>query len=150
MQEIGVQRTLAFYDDTPLGVLAAVEFIHVKDTVIDRFIYQVQKTDSLDTYVMLRDTLVLVEELHNFRVYGYSKEKDILMIGKWDSESAYETGIEAIYSFDLNTRTFKEQGSFMGGVYGLQVNQDRMYVRLNVKSRSGVGSQLLYVPFAIK
>jgi hypothetical protein len=89
-------------------MVASVEFIHDIDTIIDGVIYHDQKTDSLDTYVVLADTLVLVKELHNFRPYGYSQEKDILIVGKWDNACSYDTGIESIYSYNVNTHTFKE------------------------------------------
>ena len=150
VMELDEQYLIAFHEDNTLGTVVTVEFVHNGDTLINGIISQGLKTDSIVTYVKLRDVTTPIRELHNFKAYGYSEERSILIVGRWDIDYSCNSKVESIYSYDPNTQVFIEQGTFEGGVYGLQVKGNSMYVGLDVKNHDGTGSQLLYVPFAIK
>lgn len=150
VMELDGQYLLAFHEDNTLGTVVTVEFVHNVDTLINGIISQGLKTDSIVTYVKLRDVESPIRELHNFKVYGYSEESNILIIGRWEIDSMCSTKVESIYTYNPYRQVFIEQGTFEGGVHGIQVKGNSMYVRLDVKNHDGTGSRLLYVPFAIK
>jgi hypothetical protein len=130
-------RLILFTSESSIGTFLSIQT------------FRNHETDSYLTFHVSPNGLRLVPVLTNYRVFAYSKERDLLIVGFWDKDSPTDSGIETIYTYFLNSKTFVKQGTYAGGVYGLQSRGDTIFVRLNVKHRDGVGSELLYVPFPI-
>lgn len=140
---------VAFYSETEFGKFITVRKIEPIDAIVNDEPYLDCISRTFDTYLQIDEDIFPIKSLRGYRAFDYSVDKKVLVVGKYDVHSLTDSGIEELYKFDPNTEQLTKLGTYAGGIYGVQVKHEKMFLLLYAKNVGGIGSYLLYVPFQI-
>jgi hypothetical protein len=142
---------LIFYSETPFGTFVSTQVFKKVVTIVDGTPTDGWITTSFDTYVRVGDSsTLLMDQLRGYRVYGYYPPKQSLVIGLFDEESMTDPQVDRLFTFNVVTSRFVEQGKFSGGIYNARVVNDQLSLMLNRKNANGVGSTPTWIPYSVK
>lgn len=135
--------------ETKVGAFISIQTFNEIESVTDGQTVSGVTTDQYLTFMATKEGLTPVPFLDGYRGFGYSPSKEVLIVGMWDKESMTDSEIETVFSYSINEGLLKKQGTYHGGVYGLYVKGDSMFVKLNVRNKRA-GSRQLFIPFNIE
>lgn len=140
---------IVFYRETTLGNFFTIKRYEPIYAVLNDQPFTDCVSRTYDTYLQVGETIFQIESLKGYRAFDFSSEQGVLIVGRYDQNSLTDSGIEELFKFDPSTKMLTSLGMYSGGVYGVEIKREKMFLLLNVKNVEGIGSRLQYIPFPI-